>query len=158
MTFSSRTVGVRCKTCNHGIMEIYYGDKIYGPYQKISHTSRSDHTERNWLDRETIFYHHIVDKEKCCHCFLKLICVIHLLIIMFFAKTNLMILVKKKKKLIAVLFDIKCMVFQIMKWKMILNLFAVIAKGKDLWRHLRVISRSIKLANLKEISFIKEIS
>ena len=39
---------------------------------------------------------------------------------------------------------------------MILNLFAVIAKGKDLWRHLRVISRSIKLANLKEISFIKK--
>ena len=71
MTFSSRTVGVRCKTCNHGIMEIYYGDKIYGPYQKISHKSRSDHTERNWLDRETIFYHHYVDNYKGCHCFSK---------------------------------------------------------------------------------------
>ena len=52
-------------------MEIYYGDKIYGPYQKIAHTSRSDHTERNWLDRETIFYHHIVDNYKGCHCFSK---------------------------------------------------------------------------------------
>ena len=77
MTFSSRTVGVRCKTCNHGIMEIYYGDKIYGPYQKIAHTSRSDHTERNWLDRETIFYHHIVDNDKGCDAFLKLIGSIH---------------------------------------------------------------------------------
>jgi hypothetical protein len=62
MTFSSRTIEVRCKTCKQGMMEIYFGDKIYGPYQEISHTSRSDHTERNWLDRETIFYHHIVDK------------------------------------------------------------------------------------------------
>ena len=47
MTFSSRTIEVRCKTCKQGMMEIYFGDKIYGPYQKISHTSRSDHTERN---------------------------------------------------------------------------------------------------------------
>ena len=72
MTFSSRTVDVACQKCKQGVMEIHYGDKIFGPYQKISHTRRSDDTERNLLDRETIFYHHVVDKEKgFCNCFSK---------------------------------------------------------------------------------------
>ena len=69
MTFASRTEKVRCKECKQGLMEILVDDKTYGPYQQIAHTKRSDESERNWKERETIFFHHLVDKEKGCNCF-----------------------------------------------------------------------------------------
>ena len=69
MTFQSRTVGVLCKQCGHKLMEVYAEGKIYGPYQVIAHTSRGTQREDGWLPRETVFYHHVVDRYKksfCC--------------------------------------------------------------------------------------------
>ena len=69
MTFSSRTVSVICKGCQQGLLEVHVDGKIYGPYQKIAHTRRGNEREDGWEDRETIFFHHLVDNEKGCHCF-----------------------------------------------------------------------------------------
>ena len=69
MTFSSRTVNVRCLMCKQALMEVHVDNKIYGPYQKIAHTKRGNEREDGWLDRETIFYHHDVDNDKGCNCF-----------------------------------------------------------------------------------------
>ena len=69
MTFSSRTVCVLCKQCGHKLMEVHAEGKIYGPYQVIAHTSRGTQREDGWLPRETVFYHHVVDRDKkgfCC--------------------------------------------------------------------------------------------
>ena len=62
MTFSIRTISVHHKECGQRLMGVHVEDKIYGPYQKISHTRRSNQTETDWGERETIFYHHLVDK------------------------------------------------------------------------------------------------
>ena len=75
MTFSSRTVEVACQKCKQGVMEIHYGDKIFGPYQKISHTRSYEEKEK--VDCRVIWHevHGFSDDEMeknfefiCCNC------------------------------------------------------------------------------------------
>ena len=71
MTFNSKTVGVLCKNCQQHLLEVHVDGKVFGPYQKIARTNRSNRNETGWLDQETILYHHSVDntKEGFCSCF-----------------------------------------------------------------------------------------
>ena len=88
------------------------GGKVFGPYQKIARTNRSNRNETGWLDQETILYHHSVDntKEGFCSCFgkkdefSKWPLTFYKI---FFVKEGMIILIKKKKKLVVVLFGMK---------------------------------------------------
>ena len=73
MTFNGRTVGVLCKSWGQNLLEVHVDGKVFGPYQKIARTNRSNRNETGWLDQETILYHHSVDntKEGFCSCFSK---------------------------------------------------------------------------------------
>ena len=73
MTFNSKTVGVLCKNCQQHLLEVHVDGKVFGPYQKIARTQRSNRNETGWLDQETVLFHHCVDNEHegSCSCFSK---------------------------------------------------------------------------------------